>query len=145
MSQRLIESVIEGRSLVSCTKDTTVRQACKTMKDKNLSALAVVEKGKLVGIFTERDALGKILSGGRDPDKTMVSEVMAAQPETARASMSLGSALHMMYQGGFRHVPVVDDNNVPLGMISNRDALGADLIQLEHDLEYFETAMAAKS
>lgn len=139
MSQRIISSIIEGRPLISCTKDTSVREACKTMTAKKISALAVLDQGRIVGIFTERDALSKILADGRDPDKTKISEVMVKEPEIVRAAMPLAYALHVMYQGGFRHVPIVNDDGVPVGMVSARDALGEDLVRLERELERFDT------
>lgn len=139
MTQRVISNIIEGRPLISCKKDSTVRDACKLMTAKKISALAVVDKDRLVGIFTERDAMAKILAAGRDPDKTAISEVMAADPQTVRAAMPLAYALHVMFEGGFRHVPIVDDNGAPVGMVSARDALGEDLVRLERELERFET------
>lgn len=139
MSQRVISNIIEGRPLISCKKDSTVRDACKLMTTKKISALAVVEKDRLVGIFTERDAMSKILAAGRDPDKTLISEVMVPDPQTVRAALPLAYALHVMYEGGFRHVPIVDDDGKPVSMVSARDALGEDLVRLERELERMET------
>lgn len=139
MSERVISNIIEGRPLISCNKESTVRAACKLMTSKKISALAVLDKDKLVGIFTERDALSKVLAGGLDPDKTAISEVMVADPQTVRAAMPLAYALHVMFEGGFRHVPIVDDEGAPIGMVSARDALGEDLVRLERELDRMET------
>ncbi|HMV01285.1 MAG TPA: CBS domain-containing protein, partial [Rhodocyclaceae bacterium] len=70
-----------------------------------------------------------------DPDKTRVSQVMVTDLQTIRAGKPLAYALHMMAEGGFRHVPVVDDDGGPVGMVSARDALGADLIDLEREIK----------
>ncbi len=134
MAKRLISDVIEGRNLFTTGKDTTVRAACKLMAEKRIGALLVVEKGRMAGIFTERDALNKVLAAGLDPDSTRIADVMVADLQTIRADKPLAYALHLMAEGGFRHVPVVDDDGCPLGMVSARDALGQDIVDLERDI-----------
>ena len=94
----------------------------------------VVEKRRLVGIFTERDALYRVLANGKNPKLTRLGEVMTLNPTTVSASMPFGHALHLMYERNFRHVPVVDDG-VPIGMVSARDALGPELEQFETELK----------
>lgn len=134
MAKRLIRDVIEGRNLFTTGKDTTVRAACKLMAEKRIGALLVVEKGRMAGIFTERDALNKVLAAGLDPDSTRIADVMVADLQTIRADKPLAYALHLMAEGGFRHVPVVDDDGCPVGMVSARDALGQDIVDLERDI-----------
>ena len=85
-----------------------------------------------------REALNKVLAGGLDPDSTQVSQVMVKDPQTIRADKPLAYALQFMADGGFRHVPVVDADGTPLGMVSARDALGNDMVQLERDLQFRE-------
>ncbi len=135
MPRRLISEIIAGRTLVTATKDMTVRDACRLMVEKKIGAVLVVEKGRIAGIFTERDALTKVLAASLDPDKTTVAKVMVADLQTIRAAQPLAYALHMMAEGGFRHVPVVDDNGLPLGMVSARDALGQDMLELEREIK----------
>lgn len=135
MPNRKISSVIAGQSLVSATRDMTVRAACRLMAEKRIGAMLVVESNKIVGIFTERDALNKVLATGIDPDLTKLAQVMASDPMTIRADKPLGFALAMMADGGFRHVPVVDDSGLPLGMVSARDALGQDMVELEKEMK----------
>jgi CBS domain-containing protein len=106
------------------------------MTENRIGALLVLENGRIAGIFTERDALNKILSAGLDPDATKVGQVMAGNPQTIGADKPLAHALYMMAEGGFRHVPVVDANGAPLGMVSARDALGQDMIELEREMEH---------
>lgn len=138
MQTRIINDIIAGRPLVSAGKDMTVRAACCLMAENKIGALLVVENDRIAGIFTERDALNKILAGRLDPDKTLLSQVMVDNPQTIRADKPLGYALQFMFDGGFRHVPVVDENGVALGMVSARDALGQDMLQLERDLQFRE-------
>ena len=133
MPNRIISTIIAGQSVVTASKETTVRAACSLMAQKKIGALLVVENNRIAGIFTERDALNKVLAGNTDPDKTSLSQVMVANPQTIRADKPLGYALQFMVDGGFRHVPVVDENGAPVGMVSARDALGQDMVQLERN------------
>ncbi|QRM19389.1 CBS domain-containing protein [Dechloromonas sp. TW-R-39-2] len=138
MPKRLVGNLVQGRALISTTKDVSVRAACRLMASKRIGALLVLENQGIVGIFTERDALNKVLAASLDPDTTSVASVMVADPQTIRADKPLAYALHMMAEGGFRHVPVVDDQGAPLGMVSARDALGQDLVDLERDMRRLE-------
>ncbi|MBS1161231.1 MAG: hypothetical protein H6R15_3650 [Proteobacteria bacterium] len=134
MPQRMISNILAGRSLVTASQEMTVRAASQLMAEKKVGALLVVEKERIAGIFTERDALNKVLAAGLDPDKTKLAQVMVRDLQTIRADKPLAYALHLMAEGGFRHVPVVDDNGTPLGMVSARDALGQDMVDLERDM-----------
>ena len=77
-------------------------------------------------IFTERDALFRVIAESRDPAKTELRDVMTANPRTIGPDRPFGHALHMMHEGGFRHVPVVE-GGAPLGVVCARDALGPEL------------------
>jgi len=138
MPQRIIGNIIAGRSLITASRDTTVRVACRLMAEKRIGALLIVEHGLIAGIFTERDALNKVLASSLDPDATSLAQVMVRDPQTIRADKPLAYALHMMAEGGFRHVPVVGDDGVPIGMVSARDALGQDIVDLERDMRRLE-------
>ncbi len=139
MPHRSIRTVLAGRTiLAAASPETTVNEAARLMKERGVSALMVVGKdGGLVGIFTERDALFRVLAEGRDPQATRLDEVMTRDPQTVHPDRPLEHALHMMYEGGFRHVPVVE-NGRPLGLVSARDALGPELREFVADLEQRE-------
>jgi CBS domain-containing protein len=96
------------------------------MRNKNLGALLVVSYGRLVGIFTERDALYRVLAEGLDPKVTTLQEVMTADPMTLGPERTYGHALLVMYENGFRHIPVVE-NGQPVGIISSRNAMDPDM------------------
>jgi len=104
------------------------------MKEKRIGALLVLDGARLAGIFTERDALFRVVAEGRDPEKTRLAEVMTVNPRTITADRPFGHALHLMHEGGFRHVPVVDQDR-PLGVVSARDALGPELEEFVSDLD----------
>jgi CBS domain-containing protein len=134
MPQREIRSIIEDQRPVTASPDMTVAAAAQLMKQNHVGALLVAEGGRLAGIFTERDALFRVIAEERDPNATRLAEVMTLNPRTISPDRPFGHALHLMYEGEFRHVPVVE-NGRPLGMVSARDALGPDLQQFIRDLE----------
>lgn len=133
MSNRSVMEVIANRKPFTAPGNSTVVTASRLMKKNNIGALMVVEHGRLTGIFTERDALFRVLAEGRDPATTRVAEVMTTKPQTVDPKKAMGHALLIMYDGGFRHVPVVEQGK-PLGMISVRDALGPELREFESAL-----------
>ena len=133
MPNRTIREIVAKRKVVSAPSKTTVAHAARVMEDNQVGALLVVEKGRLVGIFTERDALFRVLAAGRDPRTTPLSEVMTRDPQSIQPDRAFGHAMLMMYEGGFRHVPVVEKGH-PLGVVSTRDALGPELQEFESQL-----------
>jgi CBS domain-containing protein len=132
---RPIRSIIEQQPPVSANPDMTVAAASRLMKAKRIGALLVVDGGRLAGIFTERDAVFRVIAEGRPPEKTRLVEVMTPNPRTIGPDRPFGHALHLMHEGEFRHVPVVE-NGRALGMVSARDALGPELKQFAFDLDH---------
>lgn len=126
MPQRPVGNLVASQTPVSASAEMTVAQAARLMKEKRVGALLVMEEGRLAGIFTERDALFRVIAEGRDPGATQLAEVMSANPRTITPDRPFGHALHMMHEGGFRHVPVVEGGR-PIGVVSARDALGPEL------------------
>ena len=133
MSHRLIRDVIAGRKAYTTSSHTSIADAARLMKQHAIGALMVVDEGKLVGIFTERDVVFRVIAADKDPKSTRVASAMTPKPRALDASRPLGHALHLMYEGGFRHVPVIEDGK-PIGMVSARDALGPDLAQFQEEL-----------
>ena len=133
MPQRPIRELIARQKILTAARDTTVSEAARLMKKMNVGAVMVVEKEKLVGIFTERDVVFRVLAESRDPKTTRLAEVMTAKPQTIAPDRPVGHALHLMYENGYRHVPVVE-NGKPVGMVSARDALGPELEQFQAEL-----------
>ncbi len=132
--ERPVRSIVEDQQPVTAPADMTVAAASRLMKTRRIGAILVLDKGRLAGIFTERDALFRVIAEGRSPDTTRLSEVMTVNPRTIAPDRPFGHALHLMYEGEFRHVPVVEDGR-PLGMVSARDALGPDLKQFISELD----------
>lgn len=133
MPARSIRDAIEGRKTPTAPSQTTVAAAARLMRENAVSALMIVDGGRLVGIFTERDVTYRVIAEDKDAKRTHVSDVMTLSPRTISPDRPLGHALHMMYEGGFRHVPVVDHGH-PVGMVSARDALGPELSRFQEEL-----------
>lgn len=133
MSIRTIRSIIEGQALLTADAGLPVVDAARLMRTQKVGAVLVVEGERLVGIFTERDALFRVVAEGRDPRTTLVGEVMTANPTTIDADKPFARAMELMHAGRFRHVPVVEDGRA-IGIVSSRDAMGPELEQFMYTL-----------
>lgn len=133
MPERTIRSIIQDQALICATPKTSVAAASRQMKHAGIGAIMVVDRKKLVGIFTGRDAVFRVLAEERDAQSTHLAQVMTANPQTISPDKPFGCALHMMYQGHFRHMPVVEDGR-PIGMVSTRDALVPEVQTFEIEL-----------
>ncbi|MBI5107247.1 MAG: CBS domain-containing protein [Rhodocyclales bacterium] len=134
MPNRPVSQLVKNQTILTATADMSVAEAAAAMREAHVGAIMVVEGKHLTGIFTERDALYRVLANGKNPKQTKLGEVMTRNPTTISASMPFGHALHIMYERNFRHVPVVDDG-MPIGMVSARDALGPEMEQFEAELK----------
>lgn len=123
---RTIRAIIKDQDPFTVSATITVSEAAGLMRERRIGAAMVVEEGKLVGLFTERDALFRVVAQGLDPHATRLAQVMTRDVHTIHPDKLFGNALQIMQQGGFRHVPVVEDGK-PVGMVSARDALGPEL------------------
>lgn len=124
-SQR-VKELLDRRKLLLADPETTVLDACKKMASRKTGAVLVMQDERLVGIFTERDAVWRVIGGGRDPKATLLSEVMTPSPKTIESTHSLGYAMLVMHENGFRHLPVTEAGKV-VGIVSTRNALDPDL------------------
>jgi CBS domain-containing protein len=121
-----IRSIMERRKFVTAPPTTTVRAASEMMAGKGVGAVLVVEDGRLLGIFSERDAVFRVVARGLDPAATPLAQVMTPQPKTIKPNNTYGYAMTLMHENGFRHLPVVEDGK-PVGIVSARSALDPDL------------------
>lgn len=136
-----IKDVIAGKKLLTGNPGMTVRAAARAMAERSVGAIPLVDAnqgGRLVGIFSERDLLTKVVAPGLDPDRVTVAEVMVTRVSTITSDRVLAEALHLMHQGNFRHVPVVDNKGNLVGMVSSRDALSSDLADYEREVRMMD-------
>jgi CBS domain-containing protein len=134
MTTRAIRQIIQGKKVVTASPDISVADAAIAMRNARVGALAILEDEKLVGIFTERDALFRVLANGMNPSTTKLQHVMTENPQTITPNRPVSHAMHLMHEGGYRHMPVVE-NGYLVGMISVRDALVPELREFEEELD----------
>ena len=101
---------------------TSVTECVRMMTSEKCGALIVMEGERLTGIFTERDALVKVLAGGRDPVMTTVSEVMTKDPYCIAAKTTVGEAMTIVTKRRFRHLPIVENGKV-VAVVSSGDLM----------------------
>ncbi|MEO8611068.1 MAG: CBS domain-containing protein, partial [Chloroflexota bacterium] len=119
-----LASLHRGRMLITINADATLGEAIRIMQDSNIGALLVVDiQQRPVGIFTESDVLAKVATLVTDLDAHTVDEFMTPNPDVLRADVPIAHALHLMAIHRYRHVPIVDDQGIALGIISFRDVV----------------------
>ena len=126
MIDRSIRTLIADKESITCPETMSISEAAGVMKRNKIGAMMVVEDDKLIGIFTERDALFRVLAEDRDLHRTTVGDVMTRNPLSIHPDRPFADALQLMHTGRFRHVPVVEDG-VAIGMVSASDAMGPEL------------------
>ena len=110
----------KDEAIHSVGPDASVIECVRTMTSEKLGALIVVDGERLIGIFTERDALNKVLAAGLDPARTKVSEVMTKDPYCIPPATTVGEAMALVTKRRFRHLPIVENGKV-LAVISSGD------------------------
>ena len=134
MPYRSIQNVIGSRPFPTAQPTNTIRECAHIMKEWKSSAVLVVEDGRPTGILTERDIVFRCVALDCPLDTLQVGRVMTRKLQTIAIDRPFGHALHLMYEGGFRHMPVVDDQGKVVGLLSAQDALVMDGLQLEQEL-----------
>lgn len=133
MTNRQMAEIVRHQTPLTLPPTATVQEACRFMHKRKFGAVLVTDaKGKLIGIFTGRDAV-RFLAGGKDPAATTLRAVMTRKLHTMAPGHTAIDALRLMNDGGFRHVPVLD-GEVVVGIVSRGDFRG-----LEHDRLDVET------
>ena len=114
--------LVKDRRVYSIDADKTVVEAARFMMEHNIGALPVVRDGELVGMFSERDVMNRVVAVGRMPGQTRVSEVMTANPRWVTTDESVDECLFLMREFGFRHLPICEGKKLK-GLVSLRDIL----------------------
>ena len=129
MSLRLFESNFLHKSIgyavptppVTIDESTSIKEAATLMKQQNISCCLIVgQDGKLIGVISERDIIQKVILEDVDLQER-VSNIMMKAPKTTGTNVTIASVLSLMANGGYRHVPLVDKEGIPVGMISVRN------------------------
>lgn len=118
-------TLLPSRPPLALSASATVKDAMQAMKRQHRGCVLITEDGTvrspLIGIFTERDVLLKIIDSGRNPATVPLRDVMTCEPESLSIDAKFAWALNMMSVGGFRHLPVTDERRWPAFILSVRD------------------------
>ena len=128
-----IYDLVRNQETYRADVDQTVLELAQAMVDRNIGAVPVLRRGELVGVFSERDLMKRVVVAGRDPAQTRVGEVMTDDPLTVSPQESLETCMLLMRRHGFRHLPICD-GKVLKGMVSLRDLMLHDLDEKEHEV-----------
>ena len=124
----------KGLAVLSVGKNATALEAAQRMNDNSVGCLVVIDEGKVIGIFTERDILRRIVAERRDPGTTKVQEVMTREIVGCSMETDLEEARSVFKNRRIRHLPVVDDSKHLLGLISIGDLNAFEADTQEHTI-----------
>jgi len=126
MLSQPVRSLIGQRAFVTAPPGATVRRAAELMAAEHVGAVVVVEDDHLIGIFSERDAVFRVVARGLEPSTTPLAAVMTPAPVSIEPDRSFGHAMAVMHEHHCRHLPVVE-NGRAIGIVSARNALDPEL------------------
>jgi len=121
---RQLSDIIYDQGPLTLPPSSPVQEACQKMHHRRVGSVLVTDPdGCLLGIFTGRDAVGRVLAAGLNAAETLLADVMTPNPTTMPPHKTAIDALRLMWDGGFRHIPVVADGKV-VGVVSRGDFKG---------------------
>lgn len=132
--KRLREIMREG-FLFAVRRNATVAEAARTMAEKNVGIVVVLDDDRLVGVFSERDVVRRVIDKGLDPQRTTVEEVMTRDIVVAEETEDYQAAMRTMDQANIRHLPVVRGTQV-VSMLSIRDLMRVDMQRMHEELRF---------
>jgi CBS domain-containing protein len=125
-----LRDLVKDRKTYSIEAASTVLEAARFMTEHNIGALPVLRNGELIGIFSERDIMNRVVAAGRMPGHTAVSEVMTPNPRAVSVDESIEECLFIMHEFGFRHLPIVEGKELK-GLVSLRDVVMHQAAELD--------------
>jgi CBS domain-containing protein len=135
---RKMSDIVRNQDPVMLQPSATVREACQRMRERRVGAVLVTESDRrLLGIFTGRDAVHRVLAEGKSAARTKLANVMTPDPDTMPPGKTAIEALRLMEDGRYRHVPIVEDGKV-MGIVSRFDFSGLELDRLDEETGLWE-------
>ena len=135
---RKMSEIVRSQDPLTLPPNATVAEACQCMRDRRVGAVLVTEgDGRLVGIFTGRDAVQRVLAEGRSAGDTKLADVMTGDPKATPPGKTAIEVLRLMEDGRYRHMPVVDAGKV-VGIVSRYDFSGLELDRLDEETGLWE-------
>lgn len=135
-----IKELIADRSVFTVDKGSTVLAAAEFMAEKNIGAVSVMDGSRLVGIFSERDMISRVIAKGLHPATTSVSSVMTTNLVVASSDETYESCLRKMKQANCRHLPIVEGDKL-VGFISLRDLLQVEINERDDKIQFLNDYM----
>jgi CBS domain-containing protein len=129
-----VKSLIEGKALIYIDPQNSVFRACFMMASANVGAIVVLDQGKLLGIFTERDLLNRVIVPCKNPESTSIAEVMTRNVVVAQADDSCAKCLELMQKANCRHLPIAEGDRL-IGIISMRNLLQHDNVIKDSEIK----------
>jgi CBS domain-containing protein len=137
-----VYDLINAQETYRADAGQTVFDVAQAMVERNIGAVPVLRDGLLIGIFSERDLMKRVVVEGRDPRTTQVDEVMTDDPLTVAPDESLETCMILMRRHGFRHLPVCEGKRLR-GIVSLRDILLHDLNEKDHEVRMMRAYIQA--
>ena len=135
---RKISDIVRDRKPVTLPPHATVRDVCRHMRERRVGAVLVTEGDHcLLGIFTGRDAVHRVMAEGKSAVRTKLAEVMTPNPDTIPPAKTAIEALRLMEDGRYRHLPVVEGDSV-VGIVSRFGFAGIELDRLDEETGLWE-------
>jgi CBS domain-containing protein len=128
----------KGRDVITIDAGATVLQAARRMNDRGIGGLVVMEGTRLVGMFTERDVLRRVVADGRDPARTAVRDVMTAPVLRCGPDAPLDECRALMTDRRIRHLPVVEQDELR-GLITTGDLLAQQVLEQQEKIEFLNS------
>jgi CBS domain-containing protein len=133
-----LRQVIQRLNLISAHPEALVIDVAVAMSEGRVGAIPIIEGERLVGIFSERDLMTRVVVGGRDAHRIRVEEVMTHKVVVASIDESVDRCLEKMQRAGCRHLPVVQDGRV-IAMLSMRDLLRDEIEEQEEEIRHLRS------
>ena len=135
---RRMSDIVRNQNPLALPPTATVKYACECMKKRKVGAVLVTDpEHHLIGIFTGRDAVGRVIAEGKDAAATVLADVMTRDPRSMPPGTSAIEALRLMHDAGCRHVPIVENGKV-LGVVSKADFRGVEVDRLDEETGFWE-------
>jgi len=135
---RQLSDIVCNQNPLTLHHSTIVQDACRRMREREVGAVLVTDaNGALVGIFTGRDVVGRVVAAGLDAKSTPLGDVMTPNPATMSPDKTAIDALRLMWDGGFRHIPVIENGSI-VGVVSRGDFKSDESDRLEEERQIWE-------
>jgi CBS domain-containing protein len=135
---RTVGDLIKGKSFYTASFDQSVYDTARYMAEKDIGAVPVLQDNRLVGIFSERDMIKRVIVPGKDVRTTLIKDVMTTELVVAQSTDEVSRVLEKMQQTRCRHMPVVT-GDLLAGFLSLRDLLSADLEEKNAHVQQLNT------